>query len=1548
MPSPQVNLPAYTQQCGGSVLLDATNTGASYLWSNGATTATLNVSQTATLDVLVSLGACSARDTAAILIQPTANHTAFDTTLCAQTYTLQVNGSPSYVYIWRDSAVGGSQINNGMTYTQSFIDTSTYYVRGYAAQSAVSVGYPMQQFFSQSAYSAINDTRGLRFDVSSDIMLDSVTIYVGAGVVNSTIQLKNTSGQIFANKAVSLSAGANRVAVGFFIAAGTNYEIVLVNPSGGGTLYYERPVTFPLNYPYVSITLGAGITNRYHYFYNWSVRPLSCGTAALPYTVNVLPSPQVNLPTVFTGCGGTALVDVTQSNSANYLWSTGATTSSVSLTQNGTYSVSVSMGVCSINDTIDVVIYDSLAFSVADVTNCGGLQQLTANNLSGNGKLFWWSAATGGNLYNVGNDFDITLFDTTTFYVEGATMVGRYHEGANDLFTLGTSIAGYYNFNDTRGMIFDVLENVVLDSVTLYVNTSPVYTTIRLLNSSGAVLNAKEVVLMPGTNKISLDFYLPTGSNYRLQLLTPIGAGGIYYDGYVPYPLNYNHVILKSGTTFSGQYYFYDWVLSDYICPTTRKPMQVNILPTAQIDWPQDSVLCGTNAVIDVSNPNASYQWSTGSTSASINLVQSDTVSVTVTIGSCVSIDTMEVILTQPPTSIQTSSDTLVCEGNIVLHASGDGYTHLWYSSQNATQPIAVGDSASFFVTDTTTYWVEGVGFLMRSEVFNEINYPHPNGVFSYIQSSNYPIRGNTFTVKNIIILEQVSVYTDSAAQMDIVLKDKYGFELYRKPVVFTGSGQQVISLGWLVNPDVNYQLEMQNVQGGKIYLVTNYGFPLIYDDFEIRGGSPLVIGNNSYFSSIRISRLGCATNRLPILVNVPERPLFSLIADTAVCNSVNPMVLQASATNANYAYLWSTGATTNSISVSNSGTYTATITNGGLCSDSRDVFVQYLNAPNAYNAIDTTICNSSTVDLLANPNDGILLWYNVPNTTGVIHLGAPYHTYIQDTTDFRLEVAAKATTRIGDMVHPSPNQDGLYQSFIIPNSFDVHLATILDSVAVYLQNAPRTFDIELKNNQGQVIATKTVTVNTAKTKVFIPLGFVILPGNGYQLQFSNINSNFLVNTNSTYPMTTSAGIATLTGTSLPGVVYNCFYDWHFSYALSGCTATNFDTFRVNVSIPLNLYDSLFTCDSIALDASNGAAISYMWSNGMTGPIINVNTAGTYIVTMTDGATCTTMDTTLIATPNPISFPVLNGTVCDTILTTNYTMLNAASFLWGSGATTETIVLPAPGLYTVTIVNNQGCVLSETVNITQIEQLPASNPVLIGSGCYSDTLMAGLSGPGYTYLWNTGATTEAITVTNSGLYNVTVSSANGCMVNGTRFVSLDSLPAAAFSHIVTNNSVSFQSQSSSNTDYVLWDFGDNTSTSFLNPFHLYTNNGCYEVTLIAYNACGEDTTKTWVAINVDPLTCGITSALSQAPQSLELRIAPNPNQGQFRLLFEEALPVDSQLEIFDLNGRVLYQQNIDSETTVLELSFDFPSAMYLMKITTAKIHVIKPFVILKE
>ena len=112
------------------------------------------------------------------------------------------------------------------------------------------------------------------------------------------------------------------------------------------------------------------------------------------------------------------------------------------------------------------------------------------------------------------------------------------------------------------------------------------------------------------------------------------------------------------------------------------------------------------------------------------------------------------------------------------------------------------------------------------------------------------------------------------------------------------------------------------------------------------------------------------------------------------------------------------------------------------------------------------------------------------------------------------------------------------------------------------------------------------------------------------------------------------------------------------------------------------------------------------------------------------------------------------------------------------GATTDTLAAAiTTNVFYQAIVTEGTCapITSELITV-----YPFSDPSITVVG--SDSLCTGetatLSAPsGFTYLWSTGATTQDITVSAAGTYDVTVTDTNGCFGSATNPVSITALQA---------------------------------------------------------------------------------------------------------------------------------------------------------------------------
>lgn len=101
------------------------------------------------------------------------------------------------------------------------------------------------------------------------------------------------------------------------------------------------------------------------------------------------------------------------------------------------------------------------------------------------------------------------------------------------------------------------------------------------------------------------------------------------------------------------------------------------------------------------------------------------------------------------------------------------------------------------------------------------------------------------------------------------------------------------------------------------------------------------------------------------------------------------------------------------------------------------------------------------------------------------------------------------------------------------------------------------------------------------------------------------------------------------------------------------------------------------------------------------------------------------------------------------------------SYLWNTGATTQTIVTSTPGTYYVTV-TQELCILSDTI---ELAHYPVNPPDLGAdmTACDDDEIILD-AGAGYrSYLWYDGSSHQTLTATQSGLYWVHVTDENNCL-----------------------------------------------------------------------------------------------------------------------------------------------------------------------------------------
>ncbi|BDS15252.1 T9SS type A sorting domain-containing protein [Aureispira anguillae] len=1509
LPTPIVDLGVDTVLCGGSLSLDATNIGAGYLynWSTGDTTPTIQATSTDLYYVTVSYGGdCVVEDSLDLWIKPRPIFTQqpVDSILCGGNYALTAGVNIGLLQ-WTDQLGNTLAYGNDLLY--NLMDTTTLY---YEATYYDTIGRTFAQ--GGSSYPTVSG-RGIIFDATEHIRLNSVHIDINGGPFTADVELENSLGMVIASKSISYaSAGIYEVYLDFDIPIGTNYTLYLRNVSGGGvhSLYpFGGNAWNQYTYPYINLKNATDPT-VYPAFWEWKITRLTdlCTSGKDSVVLSMLPTPIIDFPFDTIVCNDSVTLDVYYPN-ASYNWNQTSTTSAILITQEGSYSVTSTIGTCSVSDSIDVYLtpIPILNLISTDTSTCVGLIPRIA---AGADVVKWYTEPMGGTYLGSGNHFMYHAQVTDTIWGAGQNFSNKiYPQGLVDTFVAAQS--GYFFPDQVRGLLFDVHEDVLLKEVSMYINQTSLIGTIELWDENNTVLNSQPIVLTTlGENIIPLGFEILAGTNYKLMLTNYNTNSVLSERPFLGFPIDGDFVTIKSGLPSSTTYqYFYKWNVNALSCPSDRLPSVVTVLPTPTINFPVDTIICGDTLILDASSFGAtSYLWSTGETTASIIVDSSKMIALLATDGICDDHDSVNVFVVEPPSLVIPPNDTTVCKGNVTFYATGNAAYYAWYDSLTSTTPFALGDSVIVNVQDTTTLWVEGIGFIPKSSSIGAKYDPNSNlNVWGEPQNSIVPTRGMTFNVNSAILLNTVSVYVDTFTTATLTIY-KANYPYYTQALTLSNIGENIIQIDTLLEAG-NYSIQLGNKSSGKILFLspyTNLG-QLSTPEITFTGTVPASLSQQYiYFFDWRISTPSCASDRLPVEVMVPPSPVIEMAADTATCTLSSIVIDPTPIHNPAYTYQWNTMDTSDTLVVTTSGYYQVTVTNDGICATSQDIFVQFLNTPADPVATDFGICAPQIVSIPLPTSDGIVVWYDSSDLNDVVYLTAPYDVYIGDTTDFWLDVAPKATTRIGNQAYDNPQETSSYLNFIITNTFDVHEYAVLDSVAIYVNTAPATVVIDLMDSVGNIINTVNYTVTKAREKVFVPLDFLIPPGNKYQLSFSSINTSFLVDQRPLITPSSSAGIATLTGTVL-NVDYYYFFDWHFSYAYPACHSMA-DTFSVTVNIPVDLPDSIYTCDSVTIDARHPNISSYNWSNGWTTGLVTFDNAGTYVLTMTDGAACTVNDTIVVTQPMPVGLPVGNA-ACDNQLATNYTM-NNASFVWNTGDTTHAITIPSTGIYAVTVTTDIGCVLVDTAYISQIISPPTPNLGNYVDACYTDTLDAGYGGQGMSYIWSTGEITQQIIVNTSGFYTVTITHPLGCSGSDYVSVNIDTAPHAAFTitksgWTVAMNNTSTGAQQA--TDY-LWNMGDGTTYQIPNPFHTYADSGCYLITLIVTDACGSDTATLKTAIGVpDTCTVGI-GRLKSSLDDIQFKLRPNPNTGKFQLQLDESLKEDTQLQLYDLNGRIVHQE----------------------------------------
>ncbi|MCC7526389.1 MAG: PKD domain-containing protein, partial [Chitinophagaceae bacterium] len=596
---------------------------------------------------------------------------------------------------------------------------------------------------------------------------------------------------------------------------------------------------------------------------------------------------------------------------------------------------------------------------------------------------------------------------------------------------------------------------------------------------------------------------------------------------------------------------------------------------------------------------------------------------------------------------------------------------------------------------------------------------------------------------------------------------------------------------------------------------------------------------------SVTVTYNGCSASDSKV-ITVTAPPTVNLGPDAAICSG-SSTTLDAGNPGAGATYSWSTGASTRTISVSTAGTYSVTVTyNGCSASDSKVITV---TAPPTVNlGPDAAICSGSSTTLDAgNPGAGAIYSWSTGATSQTISVSTA-GTYSVTVTYNGCSASDSKVISVnasGLVVDLGPDKSMCAGGTLMLDAGITGVTYKWGSTysPVYASMTSKTvialgvgkYWVTVTN--GGCSATDTIVISE-KPKVAPKFGYS-QTGSCSPIVVSFTDSTTACTSISNYEWNFGDGSAILTGSpdpSLKNPVHTYaqpgIYHVTLKVTITGETKTyEEDVIVSGTGIPVNLGNDTAICagNTIILDAGSHSGATYEWMpNGETTQSISVSDPGTYIVTVTkDG--CKTIDAIQVNVVPALTVDLGNDT---TICPGNPVILDAgnpgATYLWSTGETTQTITANSAGTYSVTV-SRGGCSGSGSININVNSTLPVTlgNDTTI---CAGSTITFDAGYPGATFVWSNAATTQSITVTDAGVYKVTVNS-NGCV--GEAEVELTLMPAATPVNLGNDTTICFGNMitldaGNPGATYI-WSTGE--TTQLISP----TVSGVYSVTV---SRCG--------------------------------------------------------------------------------------------------------------
>ena len=286
---------------------------------------------------------------------------------------------------------------------------------------------------------------------------------------------------------------------------------------------------------------------------------------------------------------------------------------------------------------------------------------------------------------------------------------------------------------------------------------------------------------------------------------------------------------------------------------------------------------------------------------------------------------------------------------------------------------------------------------------------------------------------------------------------------------------------------------------------------------------------------------------------------------------------------------------------------------------------------------------------------------------------------------------------------------------------------------------------------------------------------------------------------------------------------------------------------------------------SITLNVFGGAApYTYKWSHGPNSRIVRNLAPDTYNVLITDRNGCVTGGTFVVSEPDPIVIESTHSEMLDCFGDENgFIDLDVQGGIQPYKITWADTPIESlsrsnlgAGTYTVSITDDNGCIVTKSFEIKQPELLEVRLFTRFDVNCETRELtgVAWLvikgGTPDYRIEWNTGSSNvEETNFYEDGEITAIVTDRNGCLVEVSKEVTMPiAFTDASFTYtvisidmqgeILVNEPVQFNDATLGQVIAWEWDFGDGTKSNEQNPIHSYSKTGKYTISLKTFDELG--------------------------------------------------------------------------------------------------------------